>query len=253
MKDLFKNWVVKDRTYILTKNASPVSFQLHSRHDKHKALEYFDETLGVPRALRYVTNQTTFFEDEQVDNYVLGEILFEDGQLKVPGRNTILQQFLSIHPANVANGGHLFEEFDPEVVAQKRIDSANKGFKAVAVAMNMDPTTLEGIGRIIFPERVDTLTTAEIKFEVLQYAQANPDKFNELANNSNVQMMNLATKAINMGLIKIKDDQCTVVWRANGREIVTLPFSSKPIETLAAWLRTDDGIAVMEAITEKLT
>lgn len=253
MKTLFKNWEVKDRIYVLTRKATPVSFQLRSRHTPLRPLEYFDEDQAIPRALRYVTNQTTVFEDEQVDNYVLGEILFEDGELKVPGRNTILQQFLALHPDNVANGGGRFEEFDPEKTAKKRIAEANKGFEAVAVAMNMGPETLEAVGRVVFPDRVDTMTTSEIKFEVLQFAQRSPEKFNNIANNSNIQLQNLVVKAIKLGLIKIKDDNVTVVWRSNGREIVTLPFSNDPVQTLAVWLKTDDGISTMEAITDKLT
>lgn len=252
MDRLFPTWEVKDRIYVLRGKAAPVSFQLRSRHTQYRPLEYFDEDMKVPRPLRYVTNQSTVFADEQVDNFILGEVVFEDGELRVPGRNTILQKFLEIHPDNVINGGSRFEEFDPEKVAKKRVEEANKGFEAVAIAMSMDAFDLEAVCRITHPEKVDKLTPSEIKFEVMQWAQNNPERFHNIVNNSNIKMLNIVAKALKLGLIKIKDDNSTVVWGANGREIVTLGYSNNPKEALAAWLQSDDGLKVLESISEKL-
>lgn len=253
MERIFKGWEPKDRIFILSSKETPITFQLNSRHRATNPLQYFDEALGYPRTLRYATNQSSIFEDEQEGAVVLGEILFEDGQLKVPARDVMLQKFLAIHPKNEANGGNMFKEFDPEIEARKRIEKVNKGFEAVHTAMSMDIGSLEAIARIKFPHRVDLMTASEIKYDVIQFAQQNPEEFDKLANNSNIQMVNLAQKAIKLGLIKIKDDSCTVVWKANGKEIVVLPFSANPVETLASWLKTNDGLKVVESISDKLS
>ena len=66
-------------------------------------------------------------------------------------------------------------------------------------------------------------------------------------------MVNLATKAISLGLIKIADDNSTVKWAINGKEIIKLPFSKEPIETLAVWMKTNEGIVFMESLINKMT
>ena len=46
------NWEIKDRTYILTKNQSPLTLTLKSR-----GLFWFDEEAGYQREVKYCKNQ----------------------------------------------------------------------------------------------------------------------------------------------------------------------------------------------------
>lgn len=253
LSDIFPNWEVKDRIYVLTKKATPITFQLRSRHTEFRGLEWFDKKTKYPRALRYVTNQATFFEDEQRDDFRLGAIVFEDGRLNVPAQNTTLQQFLALHPDNKANGGSIFYEFDPDAEARASLEKEMKGFEAVAIAIDMDIADLEAVARVAFPTaRVDEMTSGEIKRDVVMFAKNKPEKFKEIANNSNIRMRNLAARAKSLGLIKFADDNCTVKWAANGKVITVLPFSADPMETLAAWMKTDEGLVFMESLTSKM-
>lgn len=254
LKSIFPNWEVKERIYVLKRKATPISFQLRSRHTDHRTLQWYDKDYGYPRAMRYVTNQSAIFTDEQnEDNLRLGGILFEDGKLKVEATNTILQQFLELHPDNVANGGNTFFEYDPSKEAEKDLAKEMDGFKAVAIAIEMPIEDLEAIARVLFPTKVDTMTSGELKRDVVMFAKNKPQRFTEVANNSNIKMRNLASKAINLGIIKVSDDNSTVKWGANGKEIIKLPFSQEPIETLAVWMKTDKGIEFMEALISKMS
>ena len=253
LKKIFPNWEVKDRTYVLNKKATPISFQLRSRHTDYRDLQWFDKDFGYPRSMRYVTNQSSIFTDEQnEENLKLGSILFEDGVLKVPATNTILQQFLAIHPDNQANGGSTFFEFDKDAKAREDLEKEMAGFEAVAQALEMPIEDLEAVARVLFPTRVDEMTSGEIKRDVVFYAKKKPAEFNKVANNSNIQMRNLAAKAISLGLIVIADDRVTVKWKVNGKEIVKLPFSSEPMETLAVWMKTDEGLQLVESLSNKM-
>lgn len=253
LKRIFPDWELKDRIYILKKKASPIAFQLRSRHTEHRDLQWFDPEFGYPRSMRYVTNQASIFTDEQnEDNLKLGVILFEDGKIVVPAQNTVLQQFLALHPDNVANGGSLFFEYDPDKAAREELEQELAGFEAVAIAMDLEIEDLEAIARVLFNNRVDRMTSGEIKRDVVMFAKNKPKQFTEIANNGNIQMMNLASKAINLGLIKIGDDNVTVKWAVNGKVITKLPFSPKPIETLAVWMKTDEGLEFVEAISLRM-
>lgn len=253
LKRIFPDWEVKERIYVLKKKATPLSFQLRSRHTKFRDLQWYDPELGYPRAMRYVTNQIAIFTDEQnEDNLRLGAILFEDGKLVVPANNTALQQFLALHPDNIDKGGRLFYEFDPDKAARQELEKEMKGFEAVAVAMDLEIEDIEAIARVIFGKQVDQMTSGEIKRDVVMFAKNKPDQFMKVANNSNIRMMNLAQKAINLGILKLSDDNVTLKWAANGKEITKLPFSAKPMETLAAWMKTDEGLKLVESLSLKM-
>jgi len=252
MKEIFPDWEVKERTYILNKKATPISFQLRSRHTDYRGLQWFDKKYGYPRSLRYVTNQTTFFEDEQHDNYRLGSVVFIDGKIVVSATNTTLQQFLALHPDNKENGGSVFYEYDASSAAIADLESKMKGFEAVGIALEMEIEDLEAVGRVIFHSKVDALTSGELKRDVVMWANNNPEKFVDIANNGNIRMRNLAAKAVQLGLIKIADDNSTVKWNSNGKEIVKLPFSNEPLETFAVWMKTDEGLEFVEALGTKL-
>ena len=250
---MFPDWEVKDRTYILNSKATPVSFQLRSRHTKHRALTYFDEVLKIPRAIRYVTNQTTFFEDEQVEPFLLGEIVFVDGSLTVPASNTVLQQFLSIHPDNKTNGGGMFYEFNPEKAAQDSIDKELQEYEAINIILNLEVEDLEALGRVYFHSRVDHMGTAVLKRDLIVEAKKDPKKFITLANDPNTKLRNLAQRALDLGILRLGNDNTTVVWGDTGVELMRVPFGENTIYGLAKFFRTDEGMDAVQTIGLKLS
>jgi hypothetical protein len=248
---LFKKWDRKERVYIVTGDATPVSEQLQSRHTRFNKLQYFDEEAGYPRSLRYVTNQTTFLEDEQVEPYVLGSVIFTDGKLTVKANDTVLQQFLEIHPHNTKNGGHKFYEYDADAAAQKDLKKDELAFEAQEVFWGLGFEDLEPIARVMIGN-IDTLTSGTVKRDLLIKVKQDPSAFLELANNSDIKMKNLTLRLIDANIIKFKDDNVTVAWAANGKEIVKIPFSVEPIDTFSKYLKTDAGILLYEALLLKL-
>ena len=61
-----KGWEIKDRHYYLTGNKSPLTLTIPSKHTKKHALLFYDEQKGMQRELRYATNQSSVFVDEQL-------------------------------------------------------------------------------------------------------------------------------------------------------------------------------------------
>ena len=68
-------WEMKDRSYFLKGNASPLTYVLASKSTKRKPLLWFDEEKGYNRELRYASNQRSCFVDEQDSNAILEHIL----------------------------------------------------------------------------------------------------------------------------------------------------------------------------------
>ena len=88
-----------DKVYRLL-NGNPLSYTLASRNTQRFPLMWYDEKNNVNRPLRYASNQKSPFEDEQDGSAILEPIVFEDGLLRVPKNNPVLQEFLHYHPLN---------------------------------------------------------------------------------------------------------------------------------------------------------
>lgn len=249
---LFPKWERKERTYLLKSDATPVSESLQSRHTKYNELQYFDEEAGYPRSLRYVTNQTTFFEDEQVEPYVLGAIIFDDGKLVVRAKDTVLQQFLAAHPHNLANGGSKFYEFDPEAAAQEDLKKETMAFEAMETFFSLGIEELEPIARVLIGNTIDRMASNELKRDLLIKVKQDPEEFLKLANNSDIKMKNLTIRLVDANIIKFKEDGQTVVWAKNGKEIVKVPFSANVQDMFAKYLKTDEGVLLQESLISKL-
>ena len=241
-------WDVKDRIYILKGGKTPVNFLLRSRHHQNKPLQYFDGS--VNRSLRYATNQTSIFEDEQYGDVTLQAIVFRDGKIIVRKENTVLQKLLSIYHPDL---GIIYEEFDPNKKAEIEIASEEEKLDAQNLVREMDIEELEAVARVALDGNVSEMTSKEIKRDMLVYARRSPKEVTNLANDENIKLRNLAVRAVESGVIFIKDDQRTVCWNNKNKDkIVTVPYGENVYSALAAYFKTDEGLDVMQGIANKI-
>jgi hypothetical protein len=133
-------WEVKDRTYLLKNNLSPLTFAL-----KSKNIFWFDEEKSYERELKYTLNQKSPFVDEFQGNARLGHIVFEDGVLTVPKNKQTLQKLLSLYHPSL---NRVYEEFDPNVEAQDELEVIEKEVEALLIAKEMDIEQAEAIVRV---------------------------------------------------------------------------------------------------------
>ena len=237
-------WEVKDRLYELKGKKSPIVFIL-----KSKGIYWFDEDMGYEREIKYTINQKTVFVDEFKGNARLGHIIFRDGQLFVPREKVILQQILSLyHP----DKGRVYEEHNPVQIAENDIDYLETEIKALNVATQTDVDRAEAILRVELGDKVSTMTSKELKRDLLLFARSNPYLFLELSQDENINVRNMGIKAVEQGIIKLSDDQRTFKWASNDRKLLTVPFDENPYSALAAWFKTDEGIEVYQTIEKRL-
>jgi hypothetical protein len=116
----------------------------------------------------------------------------------------------------------------------------------------MDVDDAEAILRVELGSKVSTMTTKELKRDLLLFAKRQPDLFMELANDDNVQLRNIAIKASEMGIIKLSQDQRTFTWGSNGRKLMTVPFDENPYSAMAAYFKTDEGVEVYRSVEKNL-
>ena len=87
------SWEIKDRTYILTSNKSPITFTIPSKHTSKHALLYFDKDSREQKEIRYATNQSSPFVKEQQGEATLGHIIFKDGRYLFQKKNKIFKKY----------------------------------------------------------------------------------------------------------------------------------------------------------------
>jgi hypothetical protein len=242
-------WEVKNRTYILTGPHSPLTYTIASKHSMRFPLLWFDETTKEQKELRYATNQNSPLVEEQKGEVTMGHIVFQNGSLTVPKEKQNLQKLLSIyHPLL----NKKYKELDFVADAIDELEDLELEINALNMAMNIEIDQVEAILRVELGSKVSTMTSKELKRDLLLFARSNPSLFLELANDDNVQLRNLAIRAAEAGVIKLSPDQRTFTWGTNDKKLMTVPFDENPYSAMAAFFKTDEGTEVFKSIEKKL-
>jgi hypothetical protein len=242
-------WEIKDRTYLLSTGYTPLTYTVQSKHSARYPFLWFDADLKEQRELRYATNQNSPFKDEQKGEVTLGHIVFEDGVLIVPKEKQNLQKLLSLyHPAK----NNYYRELDEVADAVDELEDLELEINALNMAMNIEIDQAEAILRVELGSKVTSMTSKELKRDLLLFAKHNPGLFLELANDDNVQLRNVAIRAAEAGIIKLSQDQRTFTWGTNDKKLITVPFDENPYSAMAAFFKTDEGVEIFKSIEKKL-
>ena len=237
-------WEIKDRVYHLKSNRKPLSYML-----KTNGVYYFDEEKGYERELKYCENQRTPFVDEMKGDQRLAHVIFRNGNLFVEKEKTVLQKLLSLyHPHKDV----IYTEYKPEIEAADEIEVLELEADAILAAREMDIEMGEAILRVELGSSVSKMSSKELKRDLLVFARNNPALFLELAADDNVQLRNFGIKAVELGIIKLSQDQRNFLWGSNDRPIMTVPFDEHPYTALAHWFKTDEGMEIYSNIEKRL-
>tara|TARA_R110000803_G_scaffold105029_3_gene173243 strand:+ start:593 stop:1393 length:801 start_codon:yes stop_codon:yes gene_type:complete len=241
------NWDYKDRNYYLLGNKTPLTYTIPSRHSKRYPLVWFDPKQGYEREMRYATNMNSIFVDEQKGSVTLKHIVFETGHLRVPKEKRNLQEFLEKHP----HKGVIFSEFDPVVEAEDQFEDLQHEIQAMNMAYDMDIEHAEAILRVEVGSSVSSLSSKELRRDLLLFSKRNPELFISLANDENVILRNFAIRAVEERIVDLSQDQRSFTWKSNGRKLMNVPFDENPYSAMAAWFKTDEGMEVYKSIEKK--
>ena len=235
-----KQKVFTDKVYKLTKDASPLSFMLPTRHTTQFPLLHFDEEQGSNRALRYARNQKSPFEDEQDGNAVLEPIIFEDGFLSVLKNNPVLQEFLHFHPLN----GVGFEEINEERDANAEVERLNAEVDALIAARGMKVEEIEMVSRVLFNRDVTQVSTSELRRDILVYAKNYPADFLDVINDPALKLQANVSLFFEKGLLAFRKNNKEVWFNttSNKTKMLNIPYGEEPMMIVSSFLQSDDGI-----------
>ena len=237
------NKVFQDKVYILKNGLSPLTYTIRG-----KDVYYFDKEKGYERELKYTQNQRTPFVDEFKGDSRLAHIVFEDGVLNVPKQKQVLQEFLKLSPDN----GKVYEEFDTVQIAVDELQDLELEVQALNAAKDLDIDIAEAVMRAELGSEVSSMSSKELKRDLLLFAKNNPSLFLELVSDDNVQLRNFGIKATEAGILNLSQDNRNFTWASNGRKVMTVPFDEHPYSALAAFFKTDEGMEIYSNIEKRL-
>jgi len=242
-------WEIRDRIYYLKGKKTPLTLTIPGKHTRKHSLLYFDPETGKQREIRYATNQDSPLVDEQKGECTMGHIRFLDGKLLVPKEKQNLQKLLSLyHPLK----GRIYQEFSAVTKAEDELDVLDLQIDALNAARSMDVDQAEAILRVELGSKVNSMSSKELRRDLLLFAKQNPALFINLANDENVMLRNFAIRASEANIIKLSQDQRTFTWGSNGRKLMNVPFDENPFSAFAAFLKTDEGVEIYKSIDKKL-
>lgn len=241
---------LKQRIYFLKNNKAPLTFVLQSRNSRRSPLLWFDEEKGINRALRYARNQKSPFEDEQDDNAIVEPIMFENGKLNVDKNDVVLQKFLELHPKN----GILFEEFVPEKDAEKEIEEMNYEVDALIAAREMSIDKCEEILRELIGNRVENMTSKEVRRDILVFARNNPYDLLTMAGDPEVKMNNNIAQFFDMNIIQFRNKNKDVYFNLpnSKKRMLTVPEGEDGYDAVKTYFETEEGEPIYNKLCREL-
>lgn len=234
-----------DKVYKL-KNGAPLSYTLASRNHPRFPLLWFDEEKNINRPLRYSINQKSPFEDEQDGNAVVEPIVFEDGFLRVPKNNPVLQEFLYYHPLRNV----VFEEVDKEKDAAAEMEDLNYEVDALVEARQLTIEQLETLTRVMFGKDPSTVSTAELKRDILVFAKINPREFLNIVNDPMLKFQDKVRQFFENKLLMFRNNDKEVWFNTptNKKKMMSIAFGDDPYEAVSLYLKSDEGIESMKML-----
>jgi hypothetical protein len=229
---------------------NPLSYTLSSRNHSRFPLMWWDEDKKENRALRYAVNQKSPFEDEQDGNAILEPVVFEDGFLSVPRTNPVLQSFLHYHPLN----GKIFVEVDEEKEAFEEVADLDLEIDALIEARKLSLEQIETLTRVMFGKDPSTISTAELKRDILVFAKNDPRGFLATLNDPELQFQAKVRLFFEENLLGFRNNNKEIWFNTptNKKKMTSVPFGEDPYDVAGHYLSSDEGLDFLKMLEANL-
>jgi len=153
-----------------------------------------------------------------------------------------------VHPANVANGGSMFELVDIKKKREVSLDSEFLVNDAINLLRNKELDELFSVA-VAYGMDIDR-PVAEIKHDLLIKAKTNPQSFIESFDNPAVAMKTKIRMAQKYNIIKLDSDG--VRWFDSNHLIISVPAGKDPLDVFVRYCLTEAAVPVIEEIDRQL-
>lgn len=239
--------LLKARHFKLTKrNPKPA---LRGRHYPSLKILPPEEVIYDPeknenRTIRYAIGEASIFKDEQPDEIVLGDILFQNGSIIVPYTNPTLIKFLALSNHNAENPHRktdkerLFVELNPARDAEEALVLEEVTARAKALVFTLPFEEIAGYARVL---GINVKRSAsEIKHDMVREAEKDPKGFMSGIDDPITKRQQGVFDAASCGVIEISGKGA--FWKHGDQKnlITPIPAGQNGVEWFAEWTLTDE-------------
>jgi hypothetical protein len=233
-----RGFTPKERIYVLTNGIKPISHGLQTRHKDKSPLQYINPETNETHALFFSYTETSFFKDKHKGDAKVEHVNFKEGMLKTYEDDIKLQKFLEIHPHNKANGGGLFELYDPAKEAEVKITDFEINLQALNLANDLSHLKRDAIAGLLCSDYSERWSPSELKQAVFVEAQKQPKNFLKLANDPTLEMKGVAKTALRRGIIEYRNYK---FYNDKGDLICQVPPNQNEMDAIVNYFATGEG------------
>lgn len=219
---------------------------------------------GKMSHIRYATNQSTIFTEEQHGQSKIPALLLNDGYMIVDSvTQKTLVEFMDAHKLN----GLKFAKVDKEKDAATALESEEL-IGDVKAAIRAKSKQEDGsiylssllliMSKTYDPEKIKEMGPAEVRKALYSVIESEPDSFVNAKGEVNCFDSNdfifqdVVIRALFEGIIKVNPRQTQISWSNSNETIIEIPRSKSYRKFFAAWLNTEDGESTLKEITEEM-
>jgi hypothetical protein len=208
---------------------------------------------GEPRAkkIQYIPGADSIFVEDYKGDENPKSVWFEDGEIRVPEENWVLNEILKNHPWNNKH----YVLVNEDATAQKEIAEFETLTKASnSIIEEKDELKIRATAMVIITDEAADWSPAKCKTELLKYARSHSSHLIAEMAKPDYESRFIAALAFNKDIIKYNLHRTAVVWNDSKEGvIVRLAQGEKGIDKLGDFLskKSDSSTEVMQRIGEK--
>jgi hypothetical protein len=113
---------------------------------------------------------------------------------------------------------------------------------------------LEAIARLVLNGNVDTMSSAEVKRDMMLFAKRYPQDFMEALDDPSLSINNIAFKAISEGYLTFRNGKDIYYnLKDNKKRLLTVPFGEDHLYVLSSYLQSNEGLELYKFLEEKIS
>ena len=243
----------RDKVYRLKSSKTPESVILRGSSSKRETLLHVDKETNTQREIRYATNESSPYVDEQSQYARMSHIIFEQGMLRVPAHNVALQWFLEVHP----KFGVDYELVDEAKSAEKELDILELRIEAQTKALELDIEKIMLIAPVLLTNlngSVNNYSPSQIKLKVLQKAHDDPKKFLSAISDTSIEFESQVKKFFDLNLLSTRNNDKEIYFNLpdSKKRMTILKEGTDPIIGAMSYFKTDEGQSALKALELEL-
>jgi hypothetical protein len=146
--------------------------------------------------------------------------------------------------------GIVFEEVDNEKEAKVDVEELNIEVDALIAARQLSIEQLEMMTRVMFGKDPSTISTAELRRDILVYARNEPREFLQVLNDPELKYQAKIMTFFENKLLTLRNNDREIWFNTstNKKKMCSIPFGADAYDFAAQYLQSDEGLDYLKML-----